>query len=292
MEEEDAMGAQPPLGPEELSAPPLSGDNFLALLDEQFQAKCAAPPPFLQALYDGQLTQEHLQLWVKDQYPYWDEGLVYSTGAIFIKTNDEPTRTHMLRRIVDIEGEDVVGDLSGSDTPSWEELWLRFGTGAGLSPGEALDWKPFTRTYFAIQTLRTYSRYWDWTWLDGVASFYASDLYGRAFLDRAYQALPRPLPPAGRSPWSSSASTWATSIRTSPGSGRHSPTGAARRSARSWQPAPSASAWTSSSSFSLAWSRPVCAGSPPSKSRRLSVACPISPLPAQPGGASAFCSYD
>ena len=183
------MGAQPPLGPEELSAPPLSGDNFLALLDEQFQAKCAAPPPFLQALYDGQLTEEHLQLWVKDQYPYWDEGLVYSTGAIFIKTNDEPTRTHMLRRIVDIEGEDVVGDLSGSDTPSWEELWLRFGTGVGLSAGEAPDWKPFTRTYFAIQTLRTYSRYWDWTWLDGVASFYASDLYGRAFLDRAYQAL-------------------------------------------------------------------------------------------------------
>ncbi len=183
------MGAQPPLGPEELSAPPLSGDDFLALLHDQFQAKCAAPSPFLQALYDGQLTQEHLQLWVKDQYPYWDEGLVYSTGAIFIKTNDEPTRTNMLRRIVDIEGEDVVGDLSGSDTPSWEELWLRLGTGLGLSPDDAQEWKPFTRTYFAIQTLRTYSRYWDWTWLDGVATFYASDLYGKEFMGRAFEAL-------------------------------------------------------------------------------------------------------
>ncbi len=183
------MGAQPPLGPEELSVPPLSGDDFLVLLDEQFLAKCPGSPAFLQALCDGQLTREHLQMWVKDLYSYWDEGLVYSTGAIFIKTNDEPTRTHMLRRIVDIEGEDVVGDLSGSDTPSWEELWLRFGAGVGLAPGEAEGWKPFTRTYFAIQTLRTYSRYWDWTWLDGVATFYASDLYGKEFLGRAYEAL-------------------------------------------------------------------------------------------------------
>ncbi len=183
------MGAQPPLGPEELAAPPLSGDDFLALLDEQFRAKCPEPPAFLQALYDGQLSQEHLQTWVKDHYPYWDEALVYSTTSIFIKTNDEPTRTHMLRRLVDIEGEDVVGDLSGSDTPSWEELWLRFGTGVGLSPGEAQDWQQFTRTYFAIQTLRTYSRYWDWTWLDGVATFYASDLFGREFLGRAHEAL-------------------------------------------------------------------------------------------------------
>lgn len=183
------MGAQPPLGPEELSAPPLSGDEFLALLDEQFRAKFPEPPAFLQALYDGQLSQDHLQAWVKDHYPYWDEGLVYSTTAIFIKTNDEPTRTHMLRRLVDIEGEDVVGDLSGSDTPSWEELWLRFGAGVGLSPGEAQEWQQFTRTYFALQTLRTYSRYWDWTWLDGVATFYASDLYGKEFLGRAHEAL-------------------------------------------------------------------------------------------------------
>ena len=183
------MGAQPPLGPEELAVPPLSGNDFLSLLEEQFRAKCPEPPPFLQALYEGRLTREHLQLWVKDQYPYWDEGLVYSTAAIFIKTNDEPTRTHMLRRLVDIEGEDVVGDLSGSSTPSWEALWLGFGAGVGLTADEALDWHPFTRTHFALETLRTYSRYWDWTWLDGIAGFYASDLYGKEFLGRAYPVL-------------------------------------------------------------------------------------------------------
>ena len=50
---------------------------------------------------------DDIRLCVKDLYDYWDKGLVYATGAVYTKTNDEPVRTHMLRRMVDVEGEDV-----------------------------------------------------------------------------------------------------------------------------------------------------------------------------------------
>src|SRR6478672_1763975 len=125
------MGAQLPLGPDELKAPPLDGMQFIESLKQQRRAKYPEPPPFYKALFAGELSRGDLQLWVKDLYNYWDHGVTYSAGAIFIKTNDESTRTHMLRRLVDIEGEDVVEDLSGSSTPAWEELWIRFGEGLG-----------------------------------------------------------------------------------------------------------------------------------------------------------------
>ena len=147
------------------------------------------PPPFLQALYTGQLDTDALRLWVKDQYRYWDDALVYSTGAIYIKTNDEPVRTHILRRMVDIEGEVVVEDLSGLTTPAYEELWLRLGEGLGLSRGEIASWRTFTRTHFAMSALRTYSRYWDWNWLDGLATFYAVDLHWREYYEKVHDAL-------------------------------------------------------------------------------------------------------
>jgi pyrroloquinoline quinone (PQQ) biosynthesis protein C len=183
------MGAQLPFGPEDLKAPPLDSPAFIEFLHAEQGRRYPAPPPFYAALYEGRLSHEDLKLWVKDQYSYWDHGVVYSTGAIFVKTNDEPTRTHMLRKLVDIEGEDVVQDLSGSTTPAWEELWLRFGEGLGLAREEITGAQPFTRTHFAITTLCTYARYWDWTWLDGIASFYAADLHGRQYLGRAYAAL-------------------------------------------------------------------------------------------------------
>jgi pyrroloquinoline quinone (PQQ) biosynthesis protein C len=146
-------------------------------------------PPFLQALCDGVLDTRALQFWIKDQYRYWDEALVYSTGAIYIKTNDEPLRTHMLRRMVDIEGEAVVEDLSGLTTPAYEELWLRLGEGLGVRREEVSDWRTFTRTHFAMSTLRTYSRYWDWSWLDGLATFYAVDLHWREYYGKVRDAL-------------------------------------------------------------------------------------------------------
>jgi len=183
------MGAQIPFGPDDLKAPALSGAAFIRLLKDERAQKCPLPPPFYEALYKGELSREDLRLWVKDLYNYWDHGVTYSTGAIFIKTNDEPTRTHMLRRLVDIEGEDVVGDLSGSSTPAWEELWIRFGEGLGLTRDEISSWQNITRTHMTITTLCTYSRYWDWSWLDGIAGFYASDLHGSEYLSKAYEAL-------------------------------------------------------------------------------------------------------
>jgi pyrroloquinoline quinone (PQQ) biosynthesis protein C len=183
------MGAQLPLGPEELRAAPLDGARFLASLKQQRLDKYPEPPAFYQAMFAGELNRDDLHLWVKDLYNYWDHGVTYSTGAIFIKTNDEPTRTHILRRLVDIEGEDVVEDLSGSSVPAWEELWLRLGEGLGLSRDDITGWRNITRTHMAISTLCTYARYWDWTWLDGIAGFYASDLQGADYLGRAYESL-------------------------------------------------------------------------------------------------------
>ena len=104
-------------------------------------------------------------LWVKDMYLYWDHAVVYSTGAIFVKTNDEEVRTQILRKLVDIEGKEVVNDLTGWTTPSYEELWLRFGEGLGITRKEIQSWKSFTRTHYAITTLCMLSRWWEWTWL-------------------------------------------------------------------------------------------------------------------------------
>jgi pyrroloquinoline quinone (PQQ) biosynthesis protein C len=183
------MGAQPPFGPDDLKAPPLEGQAFLQFLQQARAERYPEPPPFYQELYAGRLNVDELKLWVKDLYCYWSHGVVYSTGAIFVKTNDEPTRTHILRRMVDIEGEEIAADLSGASTPAWEELWLRFGEGLGLTRDEITSWRPITRTYFAVTTLCTYARYWDWSWLDGIAGFYASDLFGADYLRRAYETL-------------------------------------------------------------------------------------------------------
>lgn len=183
------MGAQPPFRPEDLQAPAREPRAFVEFLRQQKEQRYPDPPTFYQALCRGELTRDDLLRWVKDQYVYWDHGVVYSTAAIFTKTNDEPTRTHILRRMVDIEGKDVVQDLSGRTTPSWESLWLQFGASLGLAEAEIVSAKPFTRTHFAVSTLCTYSRYWDWTWLDGIATFYAADLCGQDYLQQASEAL-------------------------------------------------------------------------------------------------------
>jgi pyrroloquinoline quinone (PQQ) biosynthesis protein C len=182
---------EPPYGPDELKQPAMEGQAFLAFLEAEKARKYPEPPPFYQDLVAGKLRLDDLQLWVKDMYSYWDHALVFSTGAIFVKTNDENTRTHILRKLVDLEGEDTVHDLTGWTTPAYEELWLRLGEGLGLSRGEIEEWKPFTRSYYAQTTLCTLSRWWEWSWLDGVASFLAGDILGRENLSRVYEALQR-----------------------------------------------------------------------------------------------------
>lgn len=183
------MPSQPPFRPEHLAGPPMEGPAFVDFLKAEKQRKYPEPPAFYQALYDGQVEREDLQLWVKDLYHYWDYGVVYSTGAIFIKNNDPETRQQILRRMVDIEGEAVVNDMTGWTTPSWEELWLQFGEAIGVSRQEVQEWRPFTRTHFSISTLCTYSRYWDWSWLDGIGTLYAFDLHTRECMSRAEEAL-------------------------------------------------------------------------------------------------------
>lgn len=180
---------QPPYGPEDLKDPPLSGPEFVTLLHQQRAHKYPAPPPFYQALFDGTLKRELVQLWVKNLYAYWDHAMHYSTGAIFAKTNEENVRTHILHKLVCIEGKEVVNDLTGWTTPAYEELWLRLGEGLGVTREDATSWKTFTRSYFAISTLCLLSRWWEWTWLDGLASLYAGDLLGHELMSRAHDAL-------------------------------------------------------------------------------------------------------
>lgn len=180
---------EPPLDREDLKDPPLSEEEFLAYLDAEKVRKYPEPPPFYTELQAGKLRLEDVQLWVKDMYSYFDHALVYSTGCIFVKTNDEEVRTHILRKLVDIEGEVVVNDLTGWTTPAYEELWLRLGEGLGLSREEVTEWHPFTRNYFAQKTLCMLSRWWEWSWLDGIASFLAGDLHGRETMAMAHEAL-------------------------------------------------------------------------------------------------------
>lgn len=91
--------------------------------------------------------------------------------------------------MVDIEGKEVVNDLTGWTTPAYEELWLRFGEAIGVRREEVVCWKSFTRTHYAISTLCMLSRWWEWSWLDGIASFYAGDLHGKEYLAKAHEAL-------------------------------------------------------------------------------------------------------
>jgi pyrroloquinoline quinone (PQQ) biosynthesis protein C len=179
----------PPYRPEDLQTPPVNGAAFLESLHQQRAEKYPDLPPFYAALARGSLGRESIGLWVKNLYAYWDDALQFSTGALFAKTNDEDTRTHILRKMVCIEGKDVVNDLTGWTTPAYEELWLRFGESLGLQRDEIASWKLFTRSYFAMSTLKLLSRYWEWSWLDGIAALYAGDLLGSACMRVAHEGL-------------------------------------------------------------------------------------------------------
>jgi pyrroloquinoline-quinone synthase len=168
--------------------PPMAGGDFIRFLHQEKARKYPDPPELYQRLRSGSLDRDGLQLWVKDMYSYWDN-LYHSTSAIYVKTNVESLRQNMLRKLVEIEGEEIIHDITGATTPAYEELWLRFGEGIGLRREEITSWKPFTRTYYAITTLFMYSRWWEWTWLDGIASLYAGDLFGHEQMSACYEAL-------------------------------------------------------------------------------------------------------
>ncbi len=180
--------SQLPFGPEHLRGDPMEGREFIQFLHAEQQRKYPDPPRLYQLLFDGKLSRGDLQLWVKDMYYYWDN-IYHSTSAVYVKTNLESIRQCILRQLVEIEGEVIVNDVTGATTPAYEELWLRLAEGVGLSVGDVLAWKPFTRTYFAMTTLFMYSRWWEWSWLDGIASLYAGDRWNYTLLQRVHLAL-------------------------------------------------------------------------------------------------------
>ena len=169
----------PPYNADDLKDPPLPGPEFIELLHRQRAERYPEPPPFYQLLYDGSLTRDDLQLWAKNHYYYLDHGLQFSTAALYVKNNDEASRTHELRKLVKIEGRDIVNDLVGWTTPAYEELWLRFCEGIGLEREEVMAWRNFTRSYFAVSTLSLCTRWWEWSWLDGIAGLFASEPAGQ-----------------------------------------------------------------------------------------------------------------
>jgi pyrroloquinoline quinone (PQQ) biosynthesis protein C len=181
--------SQTPYGPEDLAVPPLSGEAFLELLDDNYARKLAEPPAFYRELIAGNLDRDQLKSWLLDQYFYWDY-LYFSTAAIYIKTNEHSVRAKLLQRLVWVEGKNVVRDIRPEwTTPAYEELLARLGEALGVSRGEFAEWQPYTRTFFAVSTLCMYSRGWEWSWLDGIANLYASDLYYRDVLGKVRDAL-------------------------------------------------------------------------------------------------------
>ena len=181
---------QAPYGPADLGIPPLPGPEFIELLHQQRKETFPEPPEFYQTLIEGSLDRESLQLWVKDLYYYWDYGMRFSTGALITKNNDNETRGKMFRKLVRIEGKNVVNDLNPEwDMPSYEEMWLGLGEALGLSREEITSFHMYTRSYFAVSTLCVLSRWWEWSWLDGIASLYAADLLGRDYMPQVHEAL-------------------------------------------------------------------------------------------------------
>jgi len=182
------MAQQPPLTPEQLQAPPLSGDAYVASLREQMKTKYPDLPPVYRAMADGSLERDYLDVWLKDQYVYWDN-LYRSVGGMFVKINIEEVRSRVLVKLVNVEGKELGRQWNGATTPPYEELWLRLAEGAGVPRAEVLSWKPFTRTHLAISTLAAYSKGFEWNWLDGIGSLFAADLHQQACLTVARDAL-------------------------------------------------------------------------------------------------------
>lgn len=181
--------SQLPYGPDDLASPALAGTAFLELLADNYSRKLTEPPAFYAAFLGGQLTPEQLKPWIKDLYFYWDS-LYFSTAGIYIKTNDHSVRPKLLRRLVYIEGKAIVRDVRPDwRTPAYEELWARLGVSLGVTREELEDWQPYTRTFFSISTLCLYSRGWEWSWLDGIANLYASDLYYRDIMTKVKSSL-------------------------------------------------------------------------------------------------------
>ena len=179
----------PPYSAADLKDPPLPGPEFIKLLHQQRAERYPEPPPFYQLLFDGSLKREDLQLWAKNMYYFWDHGLQFSTAAIYIKNNLEPIRTKQLRKLVKIEGREIVNDLVGWTTPAYEEMWLRLCEGLGVAREEVTSWKVFSRSYFAVSTLCLCSRWWEWSWLDGIAGLFAGDLLSKELMSRTGDVL-------------------------------------------------------------------------------------------------------
>jgi len=182
------MAQQPPLTPEQLKRPPLPGDEFVLQLQKQKTKKYSELPAIYQAMVDGSLEREYVEAWLKDSYYYWDN-LYRAVGGCFVKINHEELRSRVLVKMVNIEGKQLGHEWNGSNTPAYEELWLRLAEGLGVPRAEVLAWKPFSRTHFSISTLALYSHGYEWTWLDGIASLYAGDLHMYECMTQARDAL-------------------------------------------------------------------------------------------------------
>ncbi|MEA2642418.1 MAG: hypothetical protein QOF51_3812, partial [Chloroflexota bacterium] len=117
------MAQQPPLTPEQLQTPPLTGDAYIARLQQQKTERYPELPPIYRAIADGSLEREYLEAWVKDTYYYWDN-LYRSVGGCFVKINLEELRSRVLVKVVNIEGKELGHEWNGSNTPAYEELWL------------------------------------------------------------------------------------------------------------------------------------------------------------------------
>ena len=159
---------------------PWSAEEFVTQLRQVGQDHYHDKHPYHVSMNEGRLTPDQIQLWVANRY-YYQKSIPLKDATLLSRCPLREVRRVWVQRILDHDGY--------GDDPGGIEKWLRLGEGLGVRREEVSDWRTFTRTHFAMSTLRTYSRYWDWSWLDGLATFYAVDLHWREYYGKVRDAL-------------------------------------------------------------------------------------------------------
>lgn len=112
-----------------LMAAPLLPDEFVATLQKQGE-RYYHTHPFHLAMNAGQLSQQHLQLWVANRF-YYQRNIPLKDAAILSNCPEIAVRRIWLQRIIDHDG--TIAGQGGI------EDWLRLAEALGLSRAAVLD---------------------------------------------------------------------------------------------------------------------------------------------------------
>jgi pyrroloquinoline-quinone synthase len=104
-------------------SPPLTADEFMALLRREGERRYHDRHPFHVAMHEGKLSRAQIQGWTRNRF-YYQTRIPIKDALILSKSDDPAFRRAWIRRIHDHDGvEDGQGGLA---------LWLRLAQGVGL----------------------------------------------------------------------------------------------------------------------------------------------------------------